>query len=221
MSKGRSKRYGYYHCRNKCQTRVSIDQTHDFISRLLIDLQINSNIKELFGDVLRDTEIKYHGDKTNQLSIKLKKQQEIKGNIIEAENMLIRKEITSDRFNNIATRLNSDLMAINNDVEVLTTNTDSITGYVETGLELLANLHSLFLGSDYEGKRILAGSLFNKKLVFGNNGCRTAEVNEVLNVLTRNSKGFGGSKNEKVAKNDSFSAKVPQTGMKSNNFLEL
>ncbi len=213
ISKGRSKRYGYYHCRNKCQTRVSIDQTHDFISELLTDLQINNNIKELFADVLKDTDIKYHGDKIKQLGLKQEKQLGIKESIVEAENMLLRREITADRFNNIAVRLNSDLMAINNDIEVLSTKDDSIREYVDTGLEMLANLNVLFLESDYEEKRIMAGSLFNKKLIFGNEGCRTDEVNEVLDVLTKNIKGLEGSKNKKAVNYDSFSACVPSAGI--------
>ena len=218
VSKGRSKRYGYYHCRNKCQTRVSIDQTHGFISGLLTELKINNNIKDLFAEVLKDTDAKYHGDKAKQLSIKLEKQKAIRESIIETENMLIKREITADRFNSIATRLNSDLMSLNNDIEVLSTSTDSVAEYVETGLELLVNLDSLFLGSDYDGKRILAGSLFTKKLIFGNGGCRTVEVNEVLEVLTRSSKGFEGVKNGKAAISDSFSASVPSAGLEPARF---
>lgn len=78
--------------------------------------------------------MKYHGDKAKQLSIKLEKQLALKGNIVEAENMLIGREITAEAFNNIVTGLNFDLMSVNNDVEILSTNTDSIAEYVETGL---------------------------------------------------------------------------------------
>jgi hypothetical protein len=130
--------------------------------------------------------------------------------------MLLSKKISSEHFSSMVNRLNTDLMKLNNEIEVLSCKSDSIKGYVRDGLELLANLDKLFLESDYEGKRILAGSLFPKKLVFGNNGCRTAEVNEVLDVLTRNNKGFGWGEKEKAAISDSFSAKVPLTGTKSN-----
>ncbi len=218
FSKGRNKRYGYYHCRNKCQTRVSIDQTNDFISGLLSDLQINKNIKDLFADVLKDTDVKYNGDKAKQLSVKLEKQKSISTSIVEVEDLLLSKKITTDKFNSIATRLNSELMTINNDIEVLSTKTEPVDEFIETGLELLVKLDSLFLESDYEGKRILAGSLFTKKLVFGNNGCRTVEINEVLEVLTRNSKGFGDGKKEKVAISDNFSANVPGAGVEPARF---
>ena len=93
-------------------------------------------------------------------------------------------------------------------------------GYIDSGLEMLANLNVLFLESNYEGKRIIAGSLFTKKLLFGKDGCRTAEVNEVLDVLTRFSKGCGGSKKGKAAISDSFSASVPPSRPNMNDILE-
>lgn len=217
-SKGRSKKYGYYHCRNKCLTRVSIDQTHDFISGLLFDLQINENIKELFKDVLIDVDGEYNGNKAKQLETTLNKQKTIKGSIVDAENMLLEKKIGTESFNNIVNRLNKDLMTVNNEIEVLSNRTDTLKDYVQDGLELLANLDKLYLEGDYDGKRILAGSLFTKKLIFGNNGCRTAEVNEVLDVLTRSSKGFGGIKKRKAIISDSFSAIVPER-LDLSNFL--
>ncbi|MEI6487338.1 MAG: recombinase family protein [Bacteroidota bacterium] len=215
VSKGRSKKYGYYHCRNKCQTRVSIDQTHAFISGLLTNLQINNNIKELFKEVLKDTDVKYNGDKAKQLMIKLETQQSIKGSIIEAENMLLKRELAPERFNNIALRLNSDLMNVSNDIEILNNKNDSIKEYVDGGLEMLTNLNVLFNEGSYEDKRILAGSLFTEKVLLGNNGCRTTSVNEVLDVLTRSNKCFEEIKKGKAIISDSFSASVPGAGQKS------
>jgi site-specific DNA recombinase len=90
---------------------------------------------------------------------------------------------------------------------------NSIKEYVENGLELLIGLEKWFLESDYDDKRILVGSLFNQKLIFGNDSCRTTTINEVLNVLTRNSKGFEGIKKEKAIISESFSASVPGVGI--------
>lgn len=218
-SKGRSKRYGYYHCRHKCSTRVSTDQTHDFISEQLVKLQINNNVKELFKDVLIDFDNEFDGNRAKQLETVLNKQKTIKESIIEAEDMLLSKKINSDHFSNMVNRLNADLMKLNNEIEVLSTKSDSLKGYVNEGLELLVSLDKLFLEGDYEDKRILAGSLFPKKLFFGNEGCRTAEVNEVAEVLGRFNKGFGGGKKEKAAFLGDFSATVPY-GLNLSNFIE-
>lgn len=108
----------------------------------------------------------------------------------------------------------------NLEIEVLKSSNDSIKQYVDTGLELLANLDVLFLESDYDGKRILAGSLFTQKLIFGNDGCRTTQVNEVLDVLTRSNKGLEGMKKRKSVISDSLTVKVPFTVKLSNLFIE-
>ncbi len=217
-SKGRSKRYGYYHCRYKCPTRVSTDQAHDFISELLIGLQINENVKELFKDVLIDIDREYNGNREKQLEKALNKQKTINQSIIEAEDMLLSKKIGSDHFSSMVNRLNADLMKLNNEIEVLSTKSDSLKNYVCDGLELLSNLDKLFLEGDFDDKRIISGSLFTKKLFFGNDGCRTAEINEVADVLTRFNKGFGGLKKEKTAISDGLSASVPSAGLEPARF---
>ena len=43
----------------------------------------------------------------------------------------------------------------------------------------------MFLETDYDGKRITAGSLFNGKIILGNTRSRTTQVNVVLGLLTR------------------------------------
>jgi hypothetical protein len=205
VSKGRSNKYPYYHCRNKCSTRISVKQTHDFASSLLSNLNINSNVKELFVDILKDTESNFNGNRAKELELKKQKKISLQEKIVEAENMLLSSSIAPETFNNINSRLQGELMTIKNEIEVLNSKKDTIKGYIETGVQLLENMNVLFDEGDYEDKRILFGSLFNKKLILGNKGCRTVEVNEVLNVLTRVSKGFEGNKKRKAAISDSFS----------------
>jgi DNA invertase Pin-like site-specific DNA recombinase len=219
VSKGRSKTYGYYHCRQKCKTRVSVEDAHIKIASLMVNLQINQNVKDFFIEVLKDSEAQINGNKAKQLHDKIESQKGLKKRIEDAEDMLMSKDITPDRFNSIVNRINSELMTVNTEIEILNGGNESIKQYVDTGLELLSNLELMFIESDYDGKRILAGSLFTKKLIFGNTGCRTAEVNEVLDVLTRTNKGCGGSKKGKAIISDSFSAIVPPTTHNLNDIL--
>jgi site-specific DNA recombinase len=60
---------------------------------------------------------------------------------------------------------------------------------------------------------MLIGSLFTDKLILGNECCRTTNINEVINVLTRKSKGLEGAKKGKAVKNDSLSVYVPGVGI--------
>ncbi|PWB23923.1 hypothetical protein DCO46_13245 [Flavobacterium sp. HTF] len=217
-STGRAKKYAYYHCRNKCKTRVSVDSAHLKIANILNGLKINENIKELFCEVLKDSESQINGDKSNQLEVKFEAQRALKSQIENAEDKLISGDISKERFESIIERINGKLSVVNNEIEVLSTKTDSMKTFVDSGLELLTNLDRLFLNGDYDGKRIVAGSIFTQKLIFGNDDCRTTQVNEVINVLTRNSKASERLKKGKAVKNDSFSVKVPGAGVEPARF---
>ena len=132
--------------------------------------------------------------------------------------LLLNKDITKERFNNIVERINGQLIEVNNEIEILNTSADSIKTYVDSGLELLTNLDRMFANGDYDGKRIVAGSIFTQKLIFGNDNCRTEKVNEVIGVLTRSSKGSQGYKKGKAVISDSFSANVPGAGVEPARF---
>ena len=209
FSKGRSKKYGYYHCREKCKTRVSTEQININVASLFVNMQINPNIKELFVDVLKDSEAQINGSKTVQLKNKNERKQILLEQLDRADDMRMSNELPADRYKSIVDRYNAELRTVNMEIEALQSNSESIKQYVDTGINLLANLDVLFMESDYEGKRILAGSLFTGKLILGNDGCRTTNVNEVINVLTRSSKGLEGIKNGQTIKKYSLTVKVP------------
>lgn len=218
LSSGRSKKYAYYHCREKCKTRMPSEEAHIKISSLLTNLKINQNVKELFSAVLKDSEAKINGNKKTQLQSKIERRQLLKESLDKADDLRLSNQLTPERYNSIIVRYNTELMTVNMDIEVLKSNNESIGQYVESGLELLANMDVLFLESDYDGKRILAGSLFTKKLIFGNDGCRTTDINEVLDVLTRDSKGSQTSKNNNGDTFSSISVKVPGAGVEPARF---
>ena len=216
-STGRSKKYAYYHCRNKCKTRVSVTEAHAKIASLLMEIQITENFMELTKEVIKDWDSEYNLKKINQLQAKIKFRTSLKSKIEDTEDLLINKDISKERFNMIIERISSQLKEVDNEIEMLNTKTD-IRKYVDSALKLLTNLDKMFIDSDYDGKRIIAGSIFTEKLIFGNGGCRTTKVNEVIEVLTRNNKGSERVKKEKAVKNDSFSVKVPGAGVEPARF---
>lgn len=149
ISKGRSKKYSYYHCRNKCKTRVSADIAHVKIGRILFDLQINDNVKDLFAGVLKSSESRINGDRDIQLKSKIELQRSLKAKIEDAEDLFLNKDISKERFNSIVERINGQLNEVINEIEVLNTSTDSIKAYVDSGLELLSNLDMMFRNGGY------------------------------------------------------------------------
>ena len=85
---------------------------------------------------------------------------------------------------------------------------------------LLENLEQMFFETDNEGKKMILGSLFTEKLHFGNEMCRTTEVNMVIRILTKNSKCLKGAKKGKAVIFDSFSFYVPTKVVLSNRLIQ-
>ncbi|MGJ1243279.1 recombinase family protein [Sphingobacterium siyangense] len=57
FSKGKTKRYPYYHCNAKCKTRVNALTLNDAYCSELQSLQLSKNVAELFSSILEDCNI--------------------------------------------------------------------------------------------------------------------------------------------------------------------
>jgi len=58
VSKGRSKKYPYYHCHNGCRTRINAEFLNDCYENKLKQWILSNNAIELFKDILEDRNIK-------------------------------------------------------------------------------------------------------------------------------------------------------------------
>ena len=217
-SKGRTKKYGYYHCRGNCKTRVAKETAENNVASLLSNLQINPNVKELFIEVLKDSEAQVNEDKTTELKKKIERKNTLEEQLNSADDMLLTGKLNTERYNSIVDRYSAELRALNLEIEALKSNDDSLFEFIDASVELLSNLDKLFIESGYDGKKIIAGSIFSDKLIFGNECCRTTKINEVIEVLNRNSKGLEGLKKGKAVKKDSLSVKVPGAGVEPARF---
>ena len=217
-SKGRSKYYSYYHCRGNCETRVSLEKTHEHFAGLLRGYTVNQNVKSCFADILRDTDAQINGNRESTLTTLSEKKLTLKSNLEKADDLYIERKLPAERYHALIERYKSELTAAEMEIESINGSNESILEYVDAGLELLSSLDQLFLEADYDGKRILAGSLLSGKLLFGNEGCRTAEVNQVVELLSRNGAGLRRMEKRKAAISDSFSAKVPGAGLEPARF---
>ncbi|MET7038092.1 recombinase family protein [Elizabethkingia miricola] len=58
FSKGRSKKYPYYHCYNRCKTRINASFLNDCYQNKLQQLVLSDSVIELFKNILEDQNIK-------------------------------------------------------------------------------------------------------------------------------------------------------------------
>jgi len=91
---------------------------------------------------------------------------------------------------------------------------------INTCLELLLNLDTLYSTADVAVKQKIIGSIFPEKLTFENKIYRTAKINGVVALLCRNNKASGRDKKKKHIISDVLPCKVDFTEDLSNQLLE-
>jgi hypothetical protein len=217
-SKGRTKKYHYYHCHNN--HRISLETVHQMFENLLSELTISNGIKELYSEILKKSIKKYSFERNTlvkSIEAEINKTSEL---IENADERLLKKDIGIETYNRMNDKYQLQLRSLKAELSELKTEKSPIEQYVEDGLALLSNLITIYNKSDYERKRALIGSIFSGKLVVSKTECRTTETNKVLELFTRNNGQLEGIKKGTNSEKSGLSLLVPITLLKSNQFIE-
>jgi len=91
--------------------------------------------------------------------------------------------------------------------------------YMSFGVSILSNLSYYYTSATLENKQKILGSIFPEKLIFGENTYRTAEPNELIDLLINIDTDCNGCKIKKVAqKGDQFHSVIPM-GLEPNELI--
>lgn len=212
VSKGNGGEYAYYHCRKQCPNRILAKTVHSLFNDLVVNIQLNDNITELFKTILSDVIKKYEGDKDKLIETRKREinQQEI--DIETLEDKLVSGEISNENFNKINKRYTERLMDLRSDLEEVK-NRESNLKYVDGAVEFTLILASMFDEADYDEKINLLGLLFPEKIYVSKDECRTNELNEVIELISRFNVAYRGIEKEKADINIGLSIVAPSPGL--------
>lgn len=214
ISKGNGGKYAYYHCRKGCKNRISGEEAHAlFVEQVLSKIRVNSNVLDLFREILIDSIRNKKGDKVSRL-------EDVSRQISEAEELLISIEdkfavgsIEPDTFNRMNKRYRERIMSLKGEYEEIKTQDEVAGDYLEGAIDALRNLNETFLFSDYEIQSLLLSSILKGKMYISKTECRTTELNKVVELLTRVDKGFKHGEKEKAIISDGLSTVAPPAGL--------
>ncbi len=213
VSKGNGGEYAYYHCRKGCTNRVPTQTAHELFSDVLSNLELNSNIRELYVEVVKDVVKRSATDKKRSELAITSEIHETERNILKLEDKLVGGGIGDDTFNRINTRYNEKINELKFELLELENNKDSITPYIDRAVEVVGDLSLLYSKGDYDMKQSILSSVFPEKLVLSINECRTTKVNSVIELLTRIDKVSDKIGNKKADISVGLSILAPPLGL--------
>lgn len=184
-SKGRNKKYPYYHCTTKSCSFKPIRKEHAedlFINYLrsfeLKDKIINKifdNLKSLIDKKQEDNK-KTIANLKKEITLLEKKKERIEDLVIDG---IFSKDTYLKKINDVQTEILTKKIQLS-DYESCIINYDELIDY---GREFLLNLSSLWLKLDNSNKRKLNSIFFPGGLYLENNEFRTAQISPILAII--------------------------------------
>ena len=211
-SKGRSKKYYYYHCQHGCTERVKAEIINSKLETILQNLTQRKYSIKLFKDVSKSIFKENENTKKEGLQKFKLEIEKVEARLELAQQMLLDKEITSADYRDIKARYEPELYKLKRQKEESNSLDADFEEYVKYCTEMVESLDKIYLQGDIHTKQQLLGSIFSEKLCFENNEYRTVPLNPAISLICNTDGDLQAQKKDKPSKNDDLSCVVGRTG---------
>lgn len=206
--------YNYYQCNSKCKCkRYRAEVVHNELEQVFATIKPSEEILDLFQKILIDEYKNVKTDRLQDIQSIDRKMDDIVNNQMQLTEKFGLDKIKEDIYNKLMDSYEMELIELRASKAELGDYQQDLDKYISFGLTLLTNLDVFYKNVGVEVKTKLLGSLFTEKLVFQNNTFRTLPFNEVVTLLCRYNKDFGGLGKKKGGTFKSSSHIVPGAGI--------
>jgi site-specific DNA recombinase len=211
-SRGRSRRYSYYHCVYPCKVRIKADQANSAFISELVKYVPRPGMQELYIEICKDVfKQRTRTDREDLTKLKEDLSRE-SARLIKARDLLLNEEIDSADYKSIKLAGERKIADLENKLFSAGRIETNIGPMLDKAFKTLSNLETLYQDADLKTKRRIIGSIFPEKLVFNGNNYRTARVNEAVQLIFNVGEGFSENKNGQTEVNFDLSTQVNRIG---------
>jgi site-specific DNA recombinase len=173
-SKGRSKRYAYYHCISPCNERYAIEDATLWFDDFLQSITLNKEISTLLFEMIK-SELVTKESKSELGPKHFENVTKIEEKLIRLQDLYIDGNIGKNEYEDAKKRY-TDIHQELKQKEEGQKKTKNVLKTYEKTINKLKTIHSQYVEGDIEAKRKLIGSIFPQKFQFENNKVRTADI---------------------------------------------
>ncbi|PWT71223.1 MAG: hypothetical protein C5B59_18425 [Bacteroidetes bacterium] len=212
-SKGRNKKYHYYHCQHGCKERIEADLVNSKFESFLANIRVNTEVAELYTEILRDVFEEHEGTKESRLMDNKNKLAEMNLKLKSLDFKWVSGSIADDDYRRISGTVKEEIARmeqINCELSVVETRFDHHLMY---GISFLSKITFYFTNAPLEIKHKIIDSIFPGKLIFDGEKYRTGEESTLLSLICSDSITFGQKPNTKAIIADGLSSEAPPAGL--------
>lgn len=214
-SKGRYKYYHYYHCSSSCGCRYKAEDVNAIFLKYLSSFNFNMEFAELIKQILRE---KYFEDSGTAIKKQCISQiTELNHRVTRARELLLNGDIQSEEYREIKQTAEQKIMLLEEQIEgqkeIKFIDFNAVESLLETALERMTSLDTLYNQSCVEDQRRLIGSMFPEKLRFEELQHRTTLPSELYQDIYLINKELRSKKNRENEKKFHLPGKVGPAGL--------
>ena len=187
LSKGRNKKYPYYHCYNKdCSInfRVPVDRLHKVFVEYLKEIKPASEFLDLFQLTVEDVyrqRINSRLDKSSKLDKRLGELKRTKSKLIDYK---LDGSISQEDYAFKSEQLNSQIKEVEYELSTLSDTEEDLTKCLKYTCNVVANLDEVWLNGSLEIRQRLQRLIFPKGLTYDLSNFRTAEISSLFKIIS-------------------------------------
>ncbi len=216
-SKGRSKRYYYYHCScNTCGVRFKAEEVNRYFEKDLLKYKLLPATGNLFKMVVLDEYRSSNREELDERAMLYKKIEEQESILATARKKLMKDEIDGSDFKIVKSECNEELKKLEAQLADLPTRTENlktIERLLEEVVKKYSNIDEHYKNADLEEKRRIIGSMYPENLCFDGTEHRTARLNEALSLILLINRTLNSTKKGKDSLNLNLSPNVVHRGI--------
>ena len=193
-SKGKIKRYFYYHCQPGCKERFRADLANE---KAVVQLQKISTKKEPLKlyQIILEKELKKGNRETSEdkqkMTIEIKKNQD---RIHNAEKLMLDGQLDITEYRSIKNKYESLIKESEDEVKAASPKASDYKQYLSFGFNLLQNVDRVYVSGNPHLKNQILCSMYAEKWIFEGEEYRTPIYHPELALILNAVKGFGPNK---------------------------
>jgi len=219
-SRGKTKSYDYYHCRDGCKTRYYTNTAHNAVMKLLGQYKLSPARAEILKELIKEKIKKENAGIKKRISEISSALAGIEQKLLEIDIKFIDKVIGPDSYTRLKQKYDQDRAVLLKESGTIRFYDQSYAEQVELFFNLLINIDQIYLSGSAEVKRRILSSMFPGKIIFDGENCRTPKINTALLTLSNKNINLQVTKQKIRAETDADWIGVDIEALTSNLFLE-
>jgi site-specific DNA recombinase len=206
-------KFYYYHCDRNCKERQKAKDANERFSQLLGDFKSKPTTMVLYAQILKDKLKQNNNTGKSELEKVYKEIAKQKQRLKNAKDLMLDGEFSASEYKEMKNEIDETIHLLSNDELKMKEGLENHDVKIDSCLELLSTLDTYYDARNTITKQRIVGSIFPEKLIFENNKYRTPRINEVVDLICRKDKPFGGEKKEKQSISELLSLEVRMKGL--------